>query len=136
MIQIVQKLPKEVRKRCNVSKLSENLTANAVARKLCNLTYSPPVLYLLKIIFLANYHNGPSWVWPYGYFLLARDKFGLSIPDTLGAHCDHIFDSDWMGLPELQNENGSTCPGSCPIQSWSLSTLIEVQHKRKNKTQL
>ena len=38
---------------------------------------------------------------------------------------------DWMGLPELQNENGSNCPGSCPIQTWSHATMIELLYLKR-----
>jgi len=88
-----------------------------------------------KIAKGANYHNGPSWVWPLGYHLLARLNFDQSegIEKLLAGHCDHLFTSDWMGLPELQNDRGSHCPGSCPIQAWSHATLIEVAHKMYNK---
>lgn len=82
----------------------------------------------------ANYHNGPSWVWPLGYFLRAGEKFGLNFGNkALAAHDDHIFASPWMGLPELQNEDGADCPGSCPIQAWSTATLIDFASQMHKK---
>ena len=91
----------------------------------------------------ANYHQGPSWLWPIGYFLQASIHFGITeyTRPILAAQEDFIKISRmlidrklitlitlkaWLGLPELENEGGSECPGSCPIQTWSHSTIIEV----------
>ena len=41
-----------------------------------------------------------------------------------------------MGLPELQNENGTNCPASCPIQTWSHATIIEILYLLKNQKKL
>lgn len=87
-----------------------------------------------------NYHQGPEWVWPVGYFLRAMLYFAdLSGPkilvDTinfvqgyLSAHHLYIESSEWKGLPELTNSNGARCKDSCEIQAWSNATILEVLH--------
>lgn len=54
-----------------------------------------------------NYHNGPEWVWPMGYFLKARlifyGKEEHQIMKYLVPHQKHIYDDPWMSLPELTN---------------------------------
>ena len=73
-----------------------------------------------------NYHQGPEWVWPRGYFLRAMLRFGLIQCKTKEErthvlqqvarrlrHCKrHIIESPWAGLPELTNKNGEHCPDS------------------------
>jgi len=86
-----------------------------------------------------NYHNGPEWGWPLGYFLRAYLHFdlraGLGKDDPkhtlhylhtllLGPR-GHVEKDAWRGLPELTNENGSFCHDSCPTQAWSASTLLD-----------
>jgi glycogen debranching enzyme len=76
-----------------------------------------------------SYHNGPEWVWPVGYFLMAQLRFwkNLDIVDKcLAAHLSYFERSDWMSLPELTNSFGEYCPFSCESQAWSVGTLIEV----------
>lgn len=84
-----------------------------------------------------NYHQGPEWLWPVGYYLRALIKFasplGLSavvlrhkIAHTLRPHAAHISTSLWCGLPELTNRNGAHCADSCPSQAWSAATLLEA----------
>jgi len=61
-------------------------------------------------------------VWPIGFFLRAKLKaaqllepkrHGIFtetvnfIKSTLSAHHQHVFYSEWRGLPELTNENGA-----------------------------
>jgi len=63
-----------------------------------------------------------EWVWPIGFFLRAKLKaaqlleskrHGIFtetvsfIKSTLSAHHQHVFYSEWRGLPELTNENGA-----------------------------
>lgn len=84
----------------------------------------------------ANYHQGPEWVWPIGYYLRARlifaKKCGFlseTIAETwqiLQAHLKEIKSSHWRGLPELTNENGDFCRDSCRTQAWSVATILEV----------
>lgn len=80
-----------------------------------------------------NYHNGPEWLWPTGFYLQARLKFItehdseiIQINHWLSEHYKHLVDSDWFGLPELTNSNGKHCRDSCPIQAWSHATLLEL----------
>ncbi|CAA7267401.1 unnamed protein product [Cyclocybe aegerita] len=86
-----------------------------------------------------NYHNGPEWGWPLGYFLRAYLYFdtrvGLGKDDpketlhylhrVLLAPRKHVENDPWRGLPELTNEGGAYCRDSCPTQAWSASTLLD-----------
>ena len=86
-----------------------------------------------------NYHQGPEWVWPVGFFLRAYYKFagaGASagtqdearkfVMSVLSAHLVEMQQSHWRGIPELTNSGGKFCPGSNPIQAWSMSCIMEV----------
>lgn len=87
-----------------------------------------------------NYHQGPEWLWPMGFYLRARLYFAQKVPDSqkaLAAAVDEvkgilsnnyqlIQSSPWRGLPELTNRDGDICPDSCPIQAWSHACLLEV----------
>ncbi|KAI9096955.1 glucanotransferase domain of glycogen debranching enzyme-domain-containing protein, partial [Phlyctochytrium arcticum] len=91
-----------------------------------------------------NYHQGPEWVYPLGFFLRAYLYFNTraegydpskvehvkaTIQRILLKHKEHILDSQkspWAGLPELTNENGAFCSGSCPTQAWSGALLTEL----------
>ena len=73
-----------------------------------------------------NYHQGPEWLWPYGYYLRARLRFfftreelnnkHLQLPmsevlmdwmrSRLAHHRLHLEVSKEKGLPELTNEQG------------------------------
>ncbi|KAG2068753.1 glycoside hydrolase family 13 protein [Suillus decipiens] len=86
-----------------------------------------------------NYHNGPEWGWPLGYFLRAYlyfdTRFGAGKDDTtqtlhylhkiLLAPKHHIQTDPWAGIPELTNKNGQYCADSCNTQAWSASTLLD-----------
>ncbi|XP_070066606.1 glycogen debranching enzyme isoform X2 [Drosophila virilis] len=86
----------------------------------------------------ANYHQGPEWVWPIGFYLRARLIFAKkcgyldeTIAETwaiLRAHLREMQTSHWRGLPELTNDNGSYCNDSCRTQAWSVGTVLEVLH--------
>ncbi|KAF6206185.1 hypothetical protein GE061_017413 [Apolygus lucorum] len=80
-----------------------------------------------------NYHQGPEWVWPVGYYLMAKLRFSsepektkLEIEKYLSTHWSHIATNHWRGLPELTNSNGAFCRDSCHTQAWSASTLLET----------
>ena len=79
-----------------------------------------------------NYHNGPEWVWPSGFYLISKIKFNND-EEIFNNLCKklipfevYIQKDKWSGLPELTNKNGSYCEGSCPTQAWSIATIIEA----------
>lgn len=85
-----------------------------------------------------NYHQGPEWLWPMGYFLRAKlyfakkmgketyDKTVNLVKNILSHHAVHLERSPWKGLPGLTNENGQHCPFSCKSQASSLAAILEV----------
>ncbi|XP_022695874.1 glycogen debranching enzyme-like isoform X2 [Varroa jacobsoni] len=83
-----------------------------------------------------NYHLGPEWLWPMGYFLRAQllfaddvEKARRSARRTLQAHWRALQESPWRGLAELTNSNGAACYASCPIQAWSHGCLLELLYQ-------
>lgn len=86
-----------------------------------------------------NYHNGPEWGWPLGYFLRAylffdtlvgsgkddRNQTLHHLHQMLVKARDYVQRDAWAGLPELTNENGGYCSDSCNTQAWSASTLLD-----------
>ncbi|XP_044753239.1 glycogen debranching enzyme [Coccinella septempunctata] len=86
----------------------------------------------------ANYHQGPEWVWPIGYFLRAKLHFAAknkklkeTIAETkyrLSRHFTELMTSEWRGLPELTNNNGAFCKDSSRTQAWSMACVLEVLH--------
>ncbi|KAM3077588.1 bifunctional 4-alpha-glucanotransferase/amylo-alpha-1,6-glucosidase [Clarireedia jacksonii] len=89
-----------------------------------------------------NYHQGPEWLWPTGFFLRALLNFDLKRRDGPGAKTEAfqqitrrlagckeaIRSSDWAGLTELTNKDGSYCHDSSPTQAWSAGCLIDLYH--------
>lgn len=45
---------------------------------------------------------------------------------VLSAHAQAVRDSPWKGLPELTNKDGVECIDSCPVQAWSMATLLDT----------
>ncbi|KAF8308227.1 glycoside hydrolase family 13 protein [Clavulina sp. PMI_390] len=86
-----------------------------------------------------NYHQGPEWGWPLGFFLRAYLYFDLMVGagqedpnETLHylhglllRSREYIATEPWAGLPELTNINGTYCSDSCETQAWSNSTLLD-----------
>ncbi|XP_057317970.1 glycogen debranching enzyme-like isoform X1 [Microplitis mediator] len=86
-----------------------------------------------------NYHQGPEWLWPIGFFLRARLHFAplvggdeeltRTIQSTEAIISKHLIEASsnhWRGLPELTNKDGAYCRDSCRTQAWSASAIIEV----------
>ena len=73
-----------------------------------------------------NYHQGPEWLWPTGFFLRALLKFDLMRRHTKEERTEAfqqitrrlhgckraIHESLWAGLTELTNKNGDLCEDS------------------------
>lgn len=73
-----------------------------------------------------NYHQGPEWLWPTGFFLRALLKFDLMRRTTEEGRTEAfqqvtrrlegckkvIRESPWAGLTELTNRNGEFCRDS------------------------
>ncbi|XP_049783705.1 glycogen debranching enzyme isoform X1 [Schistocerca cancellata] len=94
-----------------------------------------------KVAHGFNYHQGPEWVWPVGYFLraclhFAREVGGIAelertaarVRSILAKHFTVLQTSPWRGLPELTNKDGAYCNHSCQTQAWSMASIIEVLH--------
>ncbi|KAL9079610.1 MAG: hypothetical protein Q9157_001495 [Trypethelium eluteriae] len=89
-----------------------------------------------------NYHQGPEWLWPRGFFLRALMKFDMmrrktkeekvecfqQVTRRLRGCVDHLKTNPWAGLTELTQKDGEFCADSCPTQSWSASAIIDVYH--------
>ncbi|KAL9107093.1 MAG: hypothetical protein Q9227_007959 [Pyrenula ochraceoflavens] len=76
-----------------------------------------------------NYHQGPEWLWPTGFFLRALLKFDLmrrktpeqrlesfqQITRRLKGCKEAIQASPWKGLTELTSKNGEYCADSVSV---------------------
>ncbi|KAI9294200.1 hypothetical protein K502DRAFT_350213 [Neoconidiobolus thromboides FSU 785] len=91
-----------------------------------------------------NYHQGPEWGWPLGYFLGSKLQFSLDnlneeeliklstfIHSKLTGFKDVLRKEPYSGIPELTNSNGKFCPDSCPTQAWSAATALDLLSKLK-----
>jgi glycogen debranching enzyme len=84
-----------------------------------------------------NYHSGPEWLWPTGFFLRALLHFDLKRRDTPEGRVEAfqqvtqrlqgckamIRDTPWRGLTELTNKNGSFCSDSVSFRVPSFRML-------------
>jgi glycogen debranching enzyme len=87
-----------------------------------------------------NYHQGPEWLWPTGYFLRAMLKFDLQrrnsaeervesyqhVTRRMAGMMKAIQESPWAGLTELTQKDGDFCGDSCPTQAWSAGCIIDL----------
>lgn len=87
-----------------------------------------------------NYHQGPEWLWPTGFFLRALLKFDLKrrgseegrteafqqVTRRLIGCKKMIHENQWAGLVELTQKNGEYCSDSCDTQAWSAACLIDL----------
>ncbi|QLG72265.1 hypothetical protein HG535_0C06200 [Zygotorulaspora mrakii] len=93
-----------------------------------------------------NYHQGPEWVWLYGYFLRAFQKFHFmtnpraqnnsktkpssylyqELYSRMVKQSEWLLDSPWAGITELTNKDGSFCNDSSPTQAWSTGCLLDL----------
>ncbi|XP_063531956.1 glycogen debranching enzyme-like [Cydia strobilella] len=85
-----------------------------------------------------NYHQGPEWGWPLGFYLRARLAFAhdagrraetlAAVHRALAAPAAELRRGPWRGLPELTGPGGAVCRDSCPTQAWSAGCLFELLH--------
>ncbi|PGH05318.1 glycogen debranching enzyme [Blastomyces parvus] len=99
-----------------------------------------------------NYHQGPEWVWPLGYFLRALLRFEILgqkssegggnekgkgsgkevafqlVSSRLEGCKRMIVESGWKGLTELTDGGGGFCADSCPTQAWSSACLLDLYY--------
>ncbi|AQZ11999.1 GDB1 (YPR184W) [Zygosaccharomyces parabailii] len=95
-----------------------------------------------------NYHQGPEWVWLYGFFLRAFSKFHWLVnpqaqnrnktkPSSylyqelfhrINHHAQWIAESPWAGITELTNKDGDFCNDSSPTQAWSTGCLLDMYY--------
>lgn len=82
-----------------------------------------------------NYHQGPEWVWPVGFFLKAQLQFmgyksfeeaRTETMKYLIPHRINLENDKWLGLPELTNSHGTVCKDSCTTQAWSIATINDA----------
>jgi glycogen debranching enzyme len=85
-----------------------------------------------------NYHQGPPWLWPVGYYLRARlihdpelnkaskERRNEFVLKFLSPYRKHLVVDPYCGLPELVAHDGGVCRDSCVVQAWSSATLIDA----------
>jgi glycogen debranching enzyme len=77
-----------------------------------------------------NYHNGPEWIWPVGFFFRASMRFRRGITGPMKQMLANIKKEQigsWAcGLPELTQKDGESCGDSCLNQAWSVSAVLDL----------
>lgn len=95
-----------------------------------------------------NYHQGPEWIWPTGFFLRALLKFNMMRKSSKAERTEAfqqitrrlegckiaIRESPWAGLAELTQKNGEFCGDSSPTQAWSAGCLLDLFYDAKELT--
>ena len=97
-----------------------------------------------------NYHQGPEWLWPTGFFLRALLKFDLERRTTEEGRTEAfqqvtrrlmgckraIESSPWAGLTELTNKGGEYCKDSVSfLDSFRSQVLDCADFQLKSPTQ-
>jgi len=91
-----------------------------------------------------NYHQGPEWLWPTGFFLRALLKFDLMRQDSAAGRLESfqqvtrrlagckqaIKDSAWKGLTELTNKDGAYCADSVSFSSCEYGRMLILGDSR------
>lgn len=84
-----------------------------------------------------NYHQGPEWLWPTGFFLRALLTFDLMRRKTSEERLESfqqvtrrllgckqaIQDSPWRGLTELTNKKGEYCADSVSLGEIAIANI-------------
>ncbi|CAD8185334.1 unnamed protein product [Paramecium octaurelia] len=80
-----------------------------------------------------SYHNGPEWVWVYGYFIKAliaihsKEHINRQLfYSYLSNHKVTLHQNEWYSLPEMTNGNGEYNIFSCRAQAWSIACILEA----------
>lgn len=77
-----------------------------------------------------NYHNGPEWLWPVGYFFRASMRFKRGVTTRMKQMLSFIKKAQigsWAcGLPELTNKDGEVCGDGCQSQAWSIASILDT----------
>jgi glycogen debranching enzyme len=55
-----------------------------------------------------------------------RTETYQQITKRLASCMEMLKTSEWAGLTELTNKNGTFCADSCPSQAWSAGCLIDL----------
>lgn len=76
-----------------------------------------------------NYHNGPPWVWPVGYYCRAmlnfcRDKM-FKVMEVISNLRLDLKENCASGIEELTYEDGVLCNDGCKTQAWSVATILD-----------
>ena len=66
--------------------------------------------------------------------LVDREDVSTFIHMILSRHANTLRSSPWYGLPELTNKDGVDCGDSCPVQAWSMATLLDTLYDLENSS--